>query len=720
MEVQLNPIWPWPLVAILGAALLVFSHWTYRPGTPARRRLLALRWLTILLAIFAMLRPNLVFTKKSKQSSTLVILADKSKSMLLRDMWDNQSRWEAMTRLWRESDEATKALGEEVQIRTFEFSKDIGENVAWTKEPEGEQTAVGDALEEVLNRTAGERLAGIVLLSDGTNTTGLSPVAASRQLSGQNVPVYAFGFGRETATEQVRDLSVRNILSSATTFVKNKLVARGEFQAAGFAHQNVNVKLLFDGVEKARGTAKINEAGTGAIELEGIPETPGEVKVTLQADVQPGELLPGNNEASTFVTVRPGGIRVVQIEGKYRYWEPKFLRWALDQSPDIELSQLYLLDTSGSESTLPPELFDKGKFDVYILGDVASNRFSADELGKLTKAVERGAGLLMMGGYESFGPGGWGRTAVADVLPVKMGPADGQRKEPLKFVPTAAGLRHFVLRLSGDDSTNQTLWKGLRPLDGGSVIAGLKPNALVLAQTPEGAPLLAAQEVGAGRTVAFVGDTTWRWRKDEAGITAHARFWRQLILWLAHHDEVGGNDIIVRIPYRRLSLGQKLPIEVEVLGEGGKPVTNAQVQAVIKTPNGAEVPVPLTIQGEQYQASFWQTDAAGDYTLQVAATAGNKSFGSRSVKFLVHTEDREMLQLAADLSSLRSLAGATNGEFHTAEELPNFLKNLQQKDLNLEVSQSVRESLWDRAPLLLLFVGLLSAEWVIRKQNGLA
>ena len=41
-------------------------------------------------------------------------------------------------------------------------------------------------------------------------------------------------------------------------------------------------------------------------------------------------------------------------------------------------------------------------------------------------------------------------------------------------------------------------------------------------------------------------------------------------------------------------------------------------------------------------------------------------------------------------------------------------------DLNLEVAQSVRESLWDRTPLLLLFVLLLGAEWIFRKRNGLA
>lgn len=721
MEIQANPIVPTPLLIVLGAALVAFSHWTYRPGTPARRRLLALRWLTVGLAILASLRPNLVFTKKHKQSSTLVVLADKSKSMLLRDMWDNQSRWDALVRLWRESASALTELEAEVRVEQLHFAKEVDTALAPDQTPEGDQTALGDALEEVLRRAAGERLAGIVLLSDGTNTTGVSPQAVARDLATQQVPVHAFGFGRETAGEMVRDVAARAILASSTTFVKNKLVARGEFLAAGFTQQPINVRLLFDGVEQSRGVLKVTgQSGGGIVELAGVPETVGEVKVTLEADVQPGELLGTNNAASTFVTVRSGGIRVVEIEGKYRYWEPKFLRWALDQSPDIELNQLFLLDTAGKNAPAPPDLFAPGGFDVFILGDVPSNRFTTEQLAQLADRVLKGAGLVMIGGYESFGPGGWGRTPLAEVLPITMREADGQRKDPLKLTPTPAGLRHFILRLTGEESSNQALWKELRPLDGGSQFGGLKPNALLLATAAEGDPALVAEDVGAGRSIAFAGDTTWRWRKDEKGIAAHARFWRQLILWLAHRDEVGAQELVVRVPYRRLALGQKLPLEVEVLGAGGKPVPNAQVQASVRAPDGTDFPVPLAPVGEQYRASFWQTDAVGDYTLTVAATADGQTIGSRTLKFLVHAEDREMLQLAADLSALRNLATATGGEYHPPEELPKFIRSLKERDLNLEVAQSVRESLWDRASVLALFVALLAAEWILRKRNGLA
>ena len=52
------------------------------------------------------------------------------------------------------------------------------------------------------------------------------------------------------------------------------------------------------------------------IELDTIPQTPGEYKVTLRAEKQPGELITTNNELSTFVTVLKGGVNVLYLEGR--------------------------------------------------------------------------------------------------------------------------------------------------------------------------------------------------------------------------------------------------------------------------------------------------------------------------------------------------------------------------------------------------------------------
>ena len=93
MQINIHAVWPWPIVVAVAVGLVVFSFWTYTRQIPARRWLLTLRMIAIAIAVFALLRPSLVFTKTLKQSSVLVMLADRSKSMMLKDEWDNQSRW---------------------------------------------------------------------------------------------------------------------------------------------------------------------------------------------------------------------------------------------------------------------------------------------------------------------------------------------------------------------------------------------------------------------------------------------------------------------------------------------------------------------------------------------------------------------------------------------------------------------------------------------------
>ena len=43
-----------------------------------------------------------------------------------------------------------------------------------------------------------------------------------------------------------------------------------------------------------------------------------------------------NNQLTAFLTVLEGGLRVLYLEGEPRQ-EQKFIRWALDTSPDIDL-----------------------------------------------------------------------------------------------------------------------------------------------------------------------------------------------------------------------------------------------------------------------------------------------------------------------------------------------------------------------------------------------
>lgn len=722
MSVYMNPLWPWPVCVGLGLALLAFSWWTYPRGSPGRLLMLGLRFAAILLVLFALLRPALVFSEELKQSSTLVVLVDNSRSMALRDMWAGKSRWEVLQTILAESHPAFEELEKEVKIRVFEFSRQVKEPANIDAPPEGERTALGEALQDVLRRTSGERLAGVIVMTDGASNAGISPLQVAKELAGLKAPIYPVGFGQPIAGDQVRDVAAERIVAPAQVHKKNKFTVRGEFSLAGFANRAINVRLLLNDVEKAVGVLKVEgDAKKGVIDISAIAEQPGDLKVTLVADEQPGELQKSNNAVSTFISVLADGVSVLQVEGKYRFWEPKFVRWALDQSPDIELTQLFLLDTAGNAAEIPPEVFQPGRFDVIILGDLPANRLAKNEHKQLRELVSRGAGLLMIGGYEAFGPGGWGETPIAEMLPVVMRRADEQRKGDMKMMPTEMGMRHFILRLAGvDPQSNREAWDSLRPLDGGSTWTKLTDNALSLAETPEGVPLLAAFDAGAVRTLAFAGDTTWRWRKDKLGFQYLARFWRQLVLWLARKEEIGGAQVILQLDKRRVEVGQALPVLVKLKNPDGTVVPNGQVEVVVETPKGDKVPLPLIAKGDTFEGTFIQTNEPGDYIVRAQGKAGGNDIGSASAKFLAFDEDSELQQLAANVEMLRGLASATNGTYVEPVDFVKFVPELKKRGLNPKVTQPIYKNLWDRWELLAIFLASITAEWLVRKRRGLA
>ncbi len=176
-EWYFNPVGGYALTsaaALLLVLLLTLWGLPRHRLTPGRRRtLLALRLGVILLAMFAMLRPALVHTTTKRQSSTLVVLADRSRSMVIADAVGGKTRWDVLTAMLEESLPTLRELGENFEIKLYTFDADLhpldfsrGE-LDLGSQPDGTQTAIGAALEDILRREAGKRLAGVILLSDG-------------------------------------------------------------------------------------------------------------------------------------------------------------------------------------------------------------------------------------------------------------------------------------------------------------------------------------------------------------------------------------------------------------------------------------------------------------------------------------------------------------------------------------------------------------------------
>ncbi|MBZ3901193.1 glutamine amidotransferase [Streptomyces griseiscabiei] len=180
-------------------------------------------------------------------------------------------------------------------------------------------------------------------------------------------------------------------------------------------------------------------------------------------------------------------------------------------------------------------------YDVVVISDVGANSFqlppetfnrsepAPDRTELVRDFVERGGGVLMIGGYLTFSGidarARWGRTPLAAALPVTLLDRDDRVELPSGAVPEAVG-RHPVV--AGLDRT----WPALLGLNEVTV----RPDAELLAECA-GHPLLAVGDHGTGRSAAFTSDVAPHWAPPPfLAWDGYPKLWDRLMRWLAGEE----------------------------------------------------------------------------------------------------------------------------------------------------------------------------------------
>ena len=740
MSIILKPIGgSYFLVALASIAVLSLTIWAYRSqlkGTSGGWRwfAFALRIAAVLLCLIAALRPSLMIDEKKKQQSVVLFLIDSSGSMVMADEVGQEKRWEVAKKALEVGRRSIEGKSKDLDARVFRFDTELHDYKADDpKQPSGRQTDLGSMLLKAVKELQGTRVSSIVLISDGMSNGGISPLVAAQQLRAQTIPVVTVGVGTADAGKGSKDLAAKDLIAGPTVFVKNQPEIRGMISARGYAGQTIEVELYVDKEARPIATKAIKvPEGAEVIPITGLkylPDTPGEKRLTLKVKPKDGELVPTNNEVSTYLDVLKGGLKVLYVQGPDFSWEPRYLTRSLDAAREIHADLKVVREPARAGRGLMDDAdFAVGQYDVYILGGLPADHLTPSQIRQLTTAVEKGAGLIMLGGRSSFGPGGWAGTALAGVLPMAISPTDGQvePEEGLKVVPDTMGLDNYVLKLGPNAAETARIWDSLPPITGTNLFGQPRPNAFVLARAKAGreVPLMIGMDnVGKGRVLAFGGET-WPWARsfEDIGRIAHAKFWRQAILWLARKENQGESQVKLKLDARRVAVGQKLDLTAIARDAKNEPIPDAQYETTVTRidakdkPEGTPKSVALYPLGDDAKGSYFADAAVGEYEVSVKGTKGGKEIGSDKARFMVYQDDRELENPAADLALLKQISEITGGAPLHSEELGKHLKALTP-----EASDYVFQSehrIWDNWPFFLIFAAILTAEWALRKAKG--
>jgi uncharacterized membrane protein len=773
MSLQLRNVEALGWLVFVGMILGAFVWWSYykqeaHATLPLRRRrlLAGLRMTLLGLIVLLLLRPVLALDLEEHIRRTVLLLVDSTKSMNIRDQRIDdidQKRAEigmgAITDLNQPPDSAHLAdakgisradlvkavlqnqnlhllddLKKDFNVETYLFGKTEApvDGPGWLADyqPAIDETAIGDAVRDVLERKRGQPVAGIVLITDGGNNAGSPPMEAAEGASRDGVPIYPYGVGITSP----RDIVVSHLSAPEIAFTKDEVAVTVQVRGQGLSGQTGTLSLkLGDDV-----VATKDLTFTGADEIVPLtftPQTKGDFELTASIPPRDDEASKDNNAASQRLRVIDDKIKVLYIEQTPR-WEFRFLQETLLRDRRIQPS-FVLVDGDPSIAAAEgspylekfPEEKDKlFKYDMIIIGDVDPKVFSAEEVDAIGEFVSKFGGAVMFIAGRNYMPEAYRGSVVEKMLPVELEPYhDEGTGGPIHLALTPLGETSEMLRLTSDAQENADLWAKLPPVYWDYKVARPKPAAQVLVEDPDKSkasqfgnmPVLATQQYGVGQVFYLGTDQLWRWRRG-AGAEEYPLLWGQVVQGGALAHLLGSSKKTqLSVDKEEHNVGDPVTVFARLYNDSFQPISDPQVQAQysVETTGSASSgeQTPVMLRAVPDQPGMYR----GDF---VALKVGRYRFSTvndpaTSVEFTAREPQFELGETAMNEGLLRQMAATSGGSFFREEDLAGLAKQLNAKPEALHTTRDVE--VWSSPFYFLLMCVVAGTEWFLRKRWNL-
>lgn len=729
------------LVLFLGAVGLVWLLYRRAAARTSRRvyrTVLALRIALICLLVFVLGAPALRVETPKKDNLFTAVLVDTSLSMSIADVDSPAgpvSRIQAANdALFAAGDGAglVGAISDDSRVILYSFSDSVKRaEQRDLAAAEGPFTNIFRTVRDVEAELRAVPLAVAVLVTDGCRNSGGSTSDAARILQARGVPLYVLGTGNP---EPPQDLEVVEVAAP-------RQVRRDTEVEVDVTVKHTGIDKPFDVVLKrgkevllTRRIAPTAESDLQRVRLMFTPDYEGTSTYRVEIPGPAGERITENNYREFVLEIKDDRLPVLYIEGSPRM-EYRFLRRALFRDKNFRLvgmlrlaqDRFYIQGANDSEKYLEKGFPDTAErlaaFQAIILGDIEASTFTAKQMQLLEDFVKRrGGGLLMLGGVNSFGLGGYAKTPVGDMLPVTISPADAAYSdEQFLARAVAENLQHPVMRLAQDAEENKVLWNNTPPLIGITPLAGIKPGAALLLEKPgTRQPVLAVQNYGEGRVASFTSGGSWYWRVSKPSSDEfHERFWKQLIRWLV----VGAKEqLSVSTDAEIYARREPVTIRATVLGKDMLPLDDATVVASVLDPSGNTQQIPMDwilSQEGVYQCRF-VPDVEGQYRASVAVKGWDAPPVVRS--FMVARPHAEFANAGLKREALEEMAALTQGKYYDLSQAAEMAEDIRQgiRASSAAAADPQDKPIWNMPALFVLLVAIAGAEWLIRRKNGFA
>ncbi len=626
-SIEFAPLVPVPLLWAAGivAAVLV-AVLLFRKSRGAIWRGLALAAL-----IAALTNPTLREEERESLANIALVIVDESTSQAL----DKRPEQKAAIRA-----DLEKRLGsiKNLEVKWVSAAKDEAST--------GQGTQLFAALNQALTSTPPDRLAGVILITDGQ----VHDVPKQASALGFDAPVHAL----LTGTPHEFDRRIETLEAPRYGLVgqsRDVKIAVRQSGKSPSGNAPVNLKIRREGRPDEVRTAAIDDpvsiempfphAGTNILEVE--------------LETAPGELTPANNRAVIVAEGVRENLRVLLVSGEPHAGERTW-RNLLKSDAAVDLVHFTILRPPEKQDGTPinqlsliafptKELFsDKIKDFDLIIFDRYEHRgiLQLAYYDNIARYVEgHGGAVLVAAGDDYAGMTSLYRTPLSPILPAA--PTGRVLEEPFRAKITEEGFRHPVTQgLTGANSIGPD-----RPATWGHWFrqAEVRPDrGRVVMEGAENQPLLVLDRKGKGRVALLTSDHAWLWARGYEGGGPHTDLLRRLSHWLMKEPDLEEERLIAS------ARGLKLTVERRTLEDTVSPVT-------ISAPGGERTDVQL----EKERPGVWKTTIdvklPGLYKAETQAPSGMLT----AVAHAGVVDPREMSEVVATDQKLKPLVEGTGG-----------------------------------------------------------
>lgn len=690
---------PWWYILACIAIGVLFAYVLYRrTGTDnawtSQRKIamFILRALSVAIICFLLLSPIIRHLNYDTQKPLIYIGIDQSQSVghTLKDP----------SKLLARIDELQKTLSKEYSVETFSIGEEAtpGLKEKFTS-PASNLNDFFKSINE--NATFGQNGA-VILLSDGIFNGGPSPLF---EASRSKLPIYSIAVGDSLPA---RDLTIPNIGNNEIGFSGDKSNIQVDLQ--GFNLSGNSGELVLSKIEN--GKTKTLAHKSFSIDNKDFFETiPMEIELNsvglqhYQVSVShlPGEATYENNQKSFYIEVIDSklnidliaaspnpdvaAIKEALLQDKNYDLKVHFLSEPIKLHPRQDLVILYQVPTinafANTFEQLWPGIQNKKVPRLFILGSQSNiPRFNSIQ----DALTLNGSQLNSNDVYPEYNP----RFNAFNVPPEwKM---TWEKYPPLQ-VPfgqfsASPGMLTLLTQQIGRVNTPYPLW-----------ILGTDQSV---------------------KTGVIAGEGLWRWRMNEAkeGIkdTHFDELIKSTVRYLVARDDK--RKFRIKSDEHHYSQNQQITLTAELYNDSYEPINTPQVEVTVSDQKGKKYKF-LPGRNDQYYSVNIGTMPPGEYSYSgVVDFNGEKLTAVGS--FEVSPLQQELFDLVADYGLMDQLAIQNNGAMISVNEIEKLPSMIATNDIIKPIinKQYKSDPLINLKWIFLLLLGLLSAEWFLRRYSG--